>query len=73
MVAGLERRRGLSLTLPSLIGGEEELLLMEVKHLCERGMETNFKNAAVFIQQILAGFVSCLWKTCTLAEFLSLR
>ena len=40
--------------------GEEELLLMKVKHLCECGMDMNFKNADVFIQQILAVFVSCL-------------
>lgn len=24
---------------------------MKVKHFCERGMETNFKNAYVFIKQ----------------------
>lgn len=30
------------------------------KYLCECGMEINFESAGVFIQQILAGFVSYL-------------
>lgn len=41
------------------------------KYFCECGVDWNFETEGVFIQQILAGFVSYLWKTCTLDEFFS--
>lgn len=43
------------------------------KYLCECRMEMNPETEGVFIQQILAGFVSYLWKTCTPGELLALK
>lgn len=62
---GLEQRGSL------LVRGTGNYCLS--KYLCECGMEMNFETEGVFIQQIFACFVSCLWKTCTMDEYLALK